>query len=234
MIVGMPFMSIKPFEEFLIALFLEWSQKNVMVGYRYQFRSPDGKNSQRLFDALIVASKSNTIIVGEISLPYIQCDNVRIIPLLHYSDDKGFSENYISHLRDELAKQEGSLKGCALLVIHNSLLDTLVNSSDDLAQKGRVWNPESIKSALEYLIDQQDDGREISQCLLDYKFSEIQEDGASMFGFEPLYNALSDGILEFSELGLLNDPLIKNFSGNSQQIKTRLEAETIPSTTGPQ
>ena len=69
-------------------------------------------------------------------------------------------------LRDEVSAQVGEMFGCAMLVIHNSLLDTLINSAQDLAQPEGVWHPKTIKLALKALIDEKDSGREVSEGLL--------------------------------------------------------------------
>lgn len=219
-------MSVKQFETFLVEQFLEDAQTHIKAGFRYQFKSPDNENSVRLYQAMIAHSQNSISVNNGTELPFIQLSNCKIVPVIHSEDPaeyQGFTENYISHLRDEVASQSGYLKGCALVVIHNSLLDTLINSAEDLAQLGQVWSPSKIKAAMKGLIDQQDKGRDVSNCLLDDQFDAILEDGATMFGFESLYKAVEDGDLRFNELGMFEDPLVAEMSGNPKQIKKRLE-----------
>ncbi|ELK8309635.1 TPA: DNA phosphorothioation-dependent restriction protein DptH [Vibrio vulnificus] len=219
-------MSVKQFETFLVEQFLADAEAHIKAGFRYQFKSPDSENSVRLYQAMIAHSQSSISASNGIELPFIQLSNCKIVPVIHSEDPaeyQGFTENYISHLRDEVASQSGYLKGCALVVIHNSLLDTLINSAEDLAQLGQVWSPSKIKAAMKGLIDQQDKGRDVSNCLLDDQFDAILEDGATMFGFESLYKAVEDGDLRFNELGMFEDPLVAEMSGNPKQIKKRLE-----------
>ena len=137
-------MSVKQFETFLVEQFLADAEAHIKAGFRYQFKSPDSENSVRLYQAMIAHSQSSTSASNGIELPFIQLSNCKIVPVIHSEDPaeyQGFTENYISHLRDEVASQSGYLKGCALVVIHNSLLDTLINSAEDLAQLGQVWSP---------------------------------------------------------------------------------------------
>lgn len=219
-------MSVKQFETFLVEQFLANAETHIKAGFRYQFKSPDSENSVRLYQAMIAHSQYSISASNGIELPFIQLSHCKIVPVIHSEDSaeyQGFTENYISHLRDEVASQSGYLKGCALVVIHNSLLDTLINSADDLAQLGQVWSPSKIKTAMKGLIDQQDKGRDVSNCLLDDQFDAILEDGATMFGFESLYKAVEDGDLRFNELGMFEDPLVAEMSGNPKQIKKRLE-----------
>ncbi|WP_318408676.1 DNA phosphorothioation-dependent restriction protein DptH [Photobacterium leiognathi] len=215
----------KQFESFLVEQFLLHAKGNIRAGYRYQFNSPDHGNSQRLFDALVVRKEGEIQARNDVVLNYLIVEDCKVVPVLHCEEDgeTGFTENYISHLRDEIASQEGPLKGCALVVIHNSRLDTLINSAEDLGQPGQVWSPEKIKVSLSSFIEQTDKSRDVSLCLLDDQFDAILEDGATMFGFESLYKAVEDGELCFSELGMFDDPFVAELSGNKKQIKQRLE-----------
>ena len=215
-------MLTKQFETFLTEHFLKESAATIKAGYRYQFQSPDNENSKKLHNAFIELSQSN-VSVKNIELSVITCGEVTLIPVLHNENGEGFSENFISHLRDEVAGQQGNLKGTALLVIHNSMLDTLINSAEDVAQSGCVWHAEVIKESMKSLINYHDDSHQVSECLLEHRFKQILDDGATMFGFVELYKALLDGDLQFGELGLLEDKAILNWSGKQEQINERLD-----------
>ena len=157
-------MSVKQFETFLVELFLADAETHIEPGFRYQFKSPDSENSKRLYQAMIAHSLSSIKASNDIELPFIELSKCKIVPVIHSENPAefdGFTENYISHLRDEVASQSGYLKGCALVVIHNSLLDTLINSAEDLAELAQIWNPTRIKESMKGLIDQQDKGKDI-------------------------------------------------------------------------
>uniref|UniRef100_UPI0040488D4D DNA phosphorothioation-dependent restriction protein DptH n=1 Tax=Vibrio anguillarum TaxID=55601 RepID=UPI0040488D4D len=222
-------MCAKQFESFLVEQFLLHAKGNIRSGYRYQFNSPDHANSQRLFDALVARKDGELQACNNVVLSYLSVEDCKVVPVLHSEEDGeiGFTENYISHLRDEIASQEGPLKGCALLVIHNSRLDTLINSAEDLGQSGQIWSPEKIKVAISGFIEQADKSRDVSLCLLDDQFDAILEDGATMFGFESLFNAVENGELCFRELGMFDDPFVAELSGNKKQIKQRLEENRV-------
>ena len=193
-------MSEKQFERFLAKQFSQWAKKGIPAGFRYHFKSPDSHNSYRLFKALLELTDGSLEPVSGVELTYIDSGLSKIIPVLHGEGEDGtFTENYISHLRDAIAGQEGVFRGCSLVVIHNSLLDTLINSADNLASKGQVWSPDHICDAIKQLVDRADKNREVSECLLENQFENILEDGATMFGFEALFNAVEDGDLLFHE-----------------------------------
>jgi len=216
-------MSVKQFESFIVEQFVEWASGNISSGERYQFKSPSHDVRRKIYNTLLSLTDGQNIDYNNVKLPYMTIGDVKLLPLLHLDDKEGFNEHFLAHLRDEPESISSPLSGMALLFIHNSTLDTIVNSSDDLAYEGGVWHPSAIKNALEKLIDEKNTGREISQCLLDYQFDAVEEDGATMFGFEKLYKALLDGDLQFYELELFDDPFIKTLSGNSKQIRKRLD-----------
>ncbi len=224
-------MSVKQFEEFIASYFLDWARNNVKEGFRYQFRSPNIENSLKLFKAL----KDPEVVTGSIlckesELHYVLCGSTKLIPVIH-SDrgDIGFTENFISFLRDEVASQSGDFKSTALVIIHNSLLDTIVNSAEDLTSSTNVFSPSKIKKALDELVDEEGDkgSKSISKILLEYQFDFIISDQGSMFGFESLYNAISDGKIDFQEIELLPDLAIKGMDGSTEsgkrQIRKRLD-----------
>ena len=154
-------MSVKQFEEFLAEQFFVWAKSELNAGFRYQFKSPNTDYCKRLFNA-IEKSCTGSLTVKDTSISFIDYGDKKLLTVLHSedsSDDKGFTENFISMLRDEVSAQIGEMFGCAMLVIHNSLLDTLINSAQDLAQPEGVWHPKKIKLALKALIDEKDSGR---------------------------------------------------------------------------
>ena len=220
-------MSVKQFEEFLVTHFLQWSGDNVAAGFRYQFQSPNVESSLNLYRSFVNQESIAGLIDAKGSkLAFIKCGDVKLIPVIHrHGTDLGYTENFISFLRDEVSAQQGAFADTALFIIHNSLLDTIINSADDLTSEGSVFDPSNIKASLENLIDESDApiGKEVSSILLEYQYDLITEDKGSMFGFEDLYEAISDGNIRFSEINLLDDPAILSMDGQSEQIRKRLD-----------
>ncbi|MCW8107123.1 DNA phosphorothioation-dependent restriction protein DptH [Alteromonas ponticola] len=219
----------KSFETFVVEKLLEWAPQSLARGARYTFKSPNFENSRKLFDALIKKTADNTITyVSEFhkentALPFIPIGQIKLIPLLHAPTAEGFTENFISHLRDAVAKGSEPFDSCCLLIIHNSKLDTIINSSTDLGQGRNVWSTKRFKEALSHEIKEAGEKSEISHVLLDYQFDAITQDNATLFGFEALYRAIRDGDLQFHKLYLLEDPVVHDFTGNPKQLRRRLD-----------
>lgn len=216
-------MSKKQYEDFLVELFFDWAKNYLKIGEKLHFKSPDNENSLKLFKAFCRKSESSFYLHNE-EIQYFIINGYRVIPVLHSDDALGYSENYISYLRDHVSSQMGDFKDSILLIIHNSSLDTLNNSSKDLTLTDNIWNPKAIYVALLSFIDESSfKDHEISKQLLSHQFELICADGATMFGFRELFNAVHDGNIEFNELGYLNDSALESWSEcNINQIEKRL------------
>lgn len=214
-------MSARPYESYLVDVFIEWARNKIQPGFRYQFQSPDHSNASRLYDAHL-ARATDAIELGDVRLPFIACGATKLIPVLHGEGGQGFSENYISHLRDCVASRTADFGDCALLIIHNSKLDTIINSAEDLAAEGSAWHPRVLAKRLHALSQHHTASSNLLACLLEDQLKYVVSEGATVFGFAPLYDAIADGAIQLSKLGLFEDPLMASFNSPAQ-IRKRLE-----------
>lgn len=214
-------MSARPYESYLVDVFVDWATKKAQPGFRYQFQSPDYDNASKLHAAYL-ARAEGTIVLGDVELPFIACGLTKLVPVLHGESGQGFSENYISHLRDWVASRTDIFADCALLIIHNSKLDTIINSAEDLAAEGRAWHPQELVDRLQALSKNQVTNSYLLACLLEDQLEYVVSEGATVFGFAPLYDAIADGAIQLSKLGLFEDPLMASFN-QPAQIRKRLE-----------
>ncbi|MDY0977714.1 DNA phosphorothioation-dependent restriction protein DptH [Massilia sp. CFBP9012] len=214
-------MSAKPFESYLVDVFIEWAIGKAKPGVRYQFQSPDHNNASKLQDAYL-ARMTGTIEYKGVELPFVTCGATKLLPVLHGENGKGFSENYISHLRDCVAGRTAVFADCALLIIHNSKLDTIINSAEDLAAERRAWHPQVLVRRLRVLALDHPGNRNLLACLLEDQLKFVVNEGATVFGFAPLYQAIAEGEIQLSKLGLFDDPLMVSLN-NPAQIRKRLE-----------
>ncbi|TKJ09904.1 DNA phosphorothioation-dependent restriction protein DptH [Halomonas sp. 15WGF] len=222
----MRFMSEKHFEAFLVSNLRGWFHSRIEAGARYQFKSPDPKNTIRLVSELLERCDGQ-LRYGEHELSYLELHDVRLLVTGHLEQpdiqNGCYTENYISNLRDTVAAQMPPFASCALLIVHNSLLDTLINSAFDLAQGDAVWSPRQTKNALDLMISGGLQNQVASRCLLEHQARLITEEGSSVFGFRHLHDALLNGDLRFQELGLFNDPQVLSNS-SEKQVARRLES----------
>ncbi|AWH88211.1 DNA phosphorothioation-dependent restriction protein DptH [Limnobaculum parvum] len=213
-------MSVKLYETYLAQTFIEWVSRDIQAGERYDFKSPDANNALKLYKAFVELSGENSIMLAEQNFHYILCNDIRLIPVLHGDSEPAFTENYISHLRDQFSNSDESFKDVALLIIHNSMLDTLLNSAKDVAASGAIWHPETFSCKLKELIMPGRKDYALSCCLLEDQLAITLDEGATVFSFAPLYPLLDDGNLDFTELELFKDDALLDF--DKEQLRNRL------------
>lgn len=212
----------KRYERYLAQSFIEWVQDSIQSGNRYLFKSPDINKSIDLYNAFVNIARENFFTVNNVNFPFIDCNGIRLVPVLQGVEKGYFSENFISYLRDEISDREGIFNNTALLIIHNSMLDTLINSALDVTVANAIWNPTIFAKKLKTHIDPKSETKEITECLLDDQLSVILEEGATVFGLAPLFEGLEDGQLAFKELGLFDDPLLLEYKQQPTQIRRRI------------
>lgn len=212
----------KRYEYYLAQSFIEWVNKKIEPGHRYLFKSPDIDKSTNLYNAFVKLAEGNAFQVNGVNFPFINCNGVRLIPVLQGEQKGNFTENFISHLRDEISEREGAFNNTSLLIIHNSMLDTLINSALDITVANAIWNPSVFAKKIKELIDPKSEKKEITKCLVDDQLAMIIEEGGTIFGFSPLFNGLEDGELDFNELGLFVDPLLLEYKNQPAQIHRRI------------
>jgi DNA phosphorothioation-dependent restriction protein DptH len=216
-------MSVKPFEEFMVDCLFRWVKKDIQPGARYHFKSADYENTVKLYEAFVANSIDQSLDFNGHELKYIEIDGIRVLFAMQGDSALGFTENYISHLRDKVASQSGVFSNCALFYIHNSSLDTLINSATDVGAEGAIWHPKIFHKELNNLIILHGTQLPLFTCLLEDQMRVVVDDGATIFGFSSLYKSLSGGVVDFEELGLFEDPMLLQMVQHTPQIKRRLE-----------
>lgn len=217
-------MSGKQFEEYLVSLLLSGEAK--IQPERYQFRSPDFANSQKLFEAFKPHFNHSIVTEHGVQLFCVRVENTVFIPILHSDDpgsSAGYSENFISYLRDEVSGQSGEFLNSSLLIIHNSMLDTLINSAKDITQAGQIWSVKSLESHLRRRIGIEKKYKDIFDVLLNIRSKLILEEGSTIFGYASIFESILSGQVQFEKLGLFNDPLLESMTDSKAQIQNRIE-----------
>ncbi|MDP3266165.1 MAG: DNA phosphorothioation-dependent restriction protein DptH [Sulfuricurvum sp.] len=212
-------MSNQQFNIFLVERLEAWLGDRIKSGYRYRFHSDDSTNITSLIEALNV-SQSGTIIYEKTLLPYIEINSIKLV----YVNDveNTMNENFISGLRDAVSRPEEVFHGCALLVLHKSRLDTVLNSATDLASSGGPFHASSVEKYLNDLITSKTSNRTLFKELMKIQTNIIKEEQQSAFGYYSIYNSIINDRIVFKELGLFDDiDLLKE--DKSEVIKKRLE-----------
>ena len=215
------------FEQFAVERIKGWLHQHVQAGEKYQFRSTNLKNTQHLYDE--VCREAESFDYKGTPLNYLAVNDVKVIFAAHFDEQSEtsptpyFNENYLSHLRDCVSTKSGDFENTALVFIHNSALDTLIKNAIDMAHENKPWSVGSIEAQLSDLIQNQPQNNAVLNHLLKVKGEQLKEDGSSMFGFIPLYAAMTAGSTpNLAELNFLPDRGLWGLSKPSQ-IENRLK-----------
>jgi hypothetical protein len=213
-------MSQKPFEAFLVGILVS-ATDTFMPGSRYLYRCTNGLHLAGLVRALREKASANYETAYGVSLSAIEMPTAQLIiagqAALASPSDGVYTDNFVAWLRDEIAEQIAMPKA-ALLVVHNSHLDTLLSSGEDISTT--VWSPKRVKAELESLISPTSPHRVASRFLLGKAFDEAETEGSGLLSFEPLYSSLSDGALELQDLRLFKDSIFST-STDLRQLEQR-------------
>jgi len=209
---------LKQFNTFLVNNIINWLKSQIAPGYRYRFHSDNSDNIESLVTAFNEMQDSS-LIYKNVELPYIQ---VGVIKLVYVNDVMGtMNENFISNLRDAISAPEEVFENCALLVLHKSRLDTVLNSATDLASFKAPLSAFEVASYIKDLTTTTS-SQSIFDALMKIQTKTIKEEQQSAFGYKSLYESIASDKVNFKELRLLDDPGLCKET-NLEKIEKRLE-----------
>jgi DNA phosphorothioation-dependent restriction protein DptH len=216
----------KQFNDFLVEQVTSVTAEAIAVGFRYQFKSPDIENSTGLYQAFMNQSQSSIFDDNEdkTEIPFLVINEIKLLVVLHNNDTGvGYTQNYISRLRDRVSGQQNTFKNTALLIIHNSMLDTIINSCGNLAQPGAVWHPLKIKIRLGEYLTVENCKFHILTSLLKNITNDLLKDKGTVFGLSDIYSAIlnNDNDINLPKLGYLSDIEITTWK-DEELIESRL------------
>ena len=212
------------FNDFLVQQITNVTTQAIAAGFRYQFKSPDIENSTGLYQAFINQSCGSIFDENDekTEIPYLAVNEIKLLVVLHNDETGvGYTQNYISRLRDRVSGQQDAFKNTALLIIHNSMLDTIINSCENLAQKNAAWHPLKIKEKLGEQLSKDDCKFHILSSLLKNITNNLLKDAGTAFGLSDLYSAILNNEINLPKLGYLSDFELTGWQ-DEERIDSRL------------
>jgi DNA phosphorothioation-dependent restriction protein DptH len=214
----------KQFNDFLVQQVASDTAETIEVGFRYQFKSPDIENSTGLYQAFMNQSVSSIFDDNEdkTEIPFLAINDIKLLVVLHNNEPGvGYTQNYISRLRDHVSGQQKVFKNTALLIIHNSMLDTIINSCENLAQVGAVWHPLKVKEQLGEYVKEESTKFHILTSLLKNITNDLIKDKGTAFGLSEIFLSILNEEVDLPKLGYLPDIEITTWK-DEERIELRL------------
>lgn len=122
------------------------------------------------------------------------------------------TEHFLTNLRNRTAEQVGDFSGKALLIIHNSDLDSIVGGAESLSKDSRPLHSESLRKKLVENINSsslQSHEKHVLETVLFEMHETTYEDVSSIFAYTPFMSILEKGKMtpaNWNELSLFPDP----------------------------
>lgn len=196
--------------EYLAAILKEYFEKHPPIqGQRYHIHVEKNEQVEYLYNALCQNSDDIFSYKNYVTKT-ISCQDVKI--LLAASINNYPTEGFLTRLRNLTANQEGAFSGHALLIIHNTSLDSILGGAEDLTKEG---NPLHIKSFRETLTNSlqtlkihENEKKALNVILKAYN-STIHEDSSTIFSYKPFMEILHKDTVDNSDwiyLGMFADP----------------------------
>lgn len=211
----------RQYSDFLVDKISEWFSSNIKIGNRYKYYADDKEQIERIYNSFLKL-EVNTLYFQqkdyEQELKYIIYDDKKLIIVT----DLDMEDSYISSIRDAISSKDAQLENSALLVLHTSKLDTLINSAIDLSQEDLPLNYRLIKKDLENLITQKSKYNTLFTYLLEYQTKIIIDEGQSIFGFEVLYKSVINDKIDFESFELFEDEDLYNLENDKNTIEKRI------------
>ncbi|MBE4925947.1 hypothetical protein, partial [Enterobacter cloacae complex sp. I1M] len=201
-------MLIQQFEQLLVNEFISWVGDNVISGSRLQFKLSSPESRKVIYD-FFIEKCSKEICISDVHIPYIAYKEKNIIPLLHSEcGNHGFNQDYLAFLRDELQKKDYFKVSPIILFLHDTILDTITNSADDLTKNERVWSIPYFNKIMGAFCTESLN-QNFYNILLEYQTDNMLEDNSSILSYKNLYECVYSGNFDLSKLGLFRDPTVE-------------------------
>ena len=120
-----------PFERFLVKLLCQFIDDNNKQSSKFHFESADPQRATMLYNSFRYYADKKIPIDGAPIYVITTDKNHQILVMLHRDgeqNDDTYNEDFIANVRDELNK----LDNASLVVIHNSSLDSILTSFQNL------------------------------------------------------------------------------------------------------
>lgn len=219
----MQFMSQVPFESFLLNLFLESIKLGNTRSTKFHYVCSDPDKAKKLLNARlgVLNTKNSTILIDGVTVPFVEAEcGLKLIIMLHDSaakEKETYSEDFITNVRDAI----NNLENTSLFVIHNSALESILTTCQDISINDRVFTPQYVQKQLDKLA-QKHKHTNVIEAIAEKQKRDVEEQNLSVFGYEALYNSIINNETKFQQHGLFQDSRLLGFT-DKKAIKNDID-----------
>ncbi len=203
-------------------IFDYFQKKGIKKGERFNITLETKEKTENMYKALFLY-KSNLFIFENYKTFSIKFNEYELIIAATVNN---VTEDYLTRLRNLIVSDEKKFDffNKAILFIHNSTLDSIINGSESLSKKKMPLNIEEIKKDIkENAKDFEDKDKEIINFTIDKLSKDKYIDNNSVFEYEKILDIIEKKQIEekdYIDLGLFIDKEINTFKG--KELKERI------------
>lgn len=135
--------------------------------------------------------------------------NINDSHLIVVASNDDVREDFITTLRNQVAKQEGDFNKKNLLILFSGRLDSLLGGSEDLTKAGMPLNSRVFRKTLVDSINKKSELKHHEKAILEYSLNKMEEDIASdnhsIFDYQGIVGTINQGTIktdDYHSLGL--------------------------------
>lgn len=205
---------LSTFYEYLAEQIINYfSEYNIKSGEKYNIQFENDNHVSTLINTLNKLAEQKGIYEefnwDEVSFKTSSM-NLNGVKLIISSNLDQVTTDFLTTLRNKVGTEDSLFKEAAILLVHNSTLDSIIGGTESLQKKGKVLSQATLKKDI---IDKVHDSQLdiTSKSLLNFAVSKIEEDptnvSTSVFEYEPIIRVLYNGINDktYRDFGLFKD-----------------------------
>ncbi|MGQ3380773.1 DNA phosphorothioation-dependent restriction protein DptH [Priestia endophytica] len=205
---------LSTFYEYLAEQIINYfSQYNIKSGEKYSIQFENDTHVNLLIDTLNKLAKQKGIYEefnwDEVSFKTSSI-NLNGVKLIISSNLDQVTTDFLTTLRNKVGTEDPLFEETAILLVHNSTLDSITGGTESLQKKGKVLSQANLKKDIINEINNSQ--LDITnKSLLNFAVSKIEEDptniSTSVFEYEPIIRVLYNGIDDktYRDFGLFKD-----------------------------
>lgn len=185
-------------------------------GERFHIHVEKDEQVQNLYQALL-AEKEESFSFEDYDTGVISLSGIKLI--ITASGSPYPTESFLTRLRNKTAAQEGVFENMALLIVHNTSLDSIIGGSEGLTKEGNPLHisifKDSLKDSINELPFHENEKAALKRVLNEYN-STIYEDSSTIFAYNPFMAIIQKRKFEPSDwiyLGMFPDPELIDIDG---------------------
>ncbi|BES64344.1 hypothetical protein SANA_07830 [Gottschalkiaceae bacterium SANA] len=203
-----------------------FSSINLQTGQRFSLQFEQNERVTNMYNSIRNTAKGMGYEIVEFQYKEDYCTyciEINNIRLLVAQKSEDVREDFLTFLRNQIGTKEEPFRNTALLILHDTNLDSIIGGSKRLESEGMPLHLRSIERNLNESIETSklnEYDKRIIKLYLERTRDDVYESSSSIFDYKSIYSVLEMGFIEenkFKEFGMFRDSSLGFFSNNKDK-----------------